>query len=110
MSDFSSSQIFAASRPNDFPVVIDKFAAQKRVLHPPAEFDTFERRVTLYRFRFGGTHHETFVRIDDRNIRVVTWRDVSLAWQPETLRRLPAQKLGHVVVGHAALAALAQDA
>src|SRR5262245_22600003 len=94
-------QISPACRPDDVAAVVDQGTAQEGALHPAGEFHPFERGVALHGFRLGGADHEAFVRVDQRNVGVVAGRDIALAQQPEALCRLPAQELGHVVVGHA---------
>ena len=78
--------------------------------HPAGEFDAFEGRIALMGFGFRGANHKFGMRIDENDVGVVAGRDVAFAEQAEPLRRVPAQKLGHVVVRHAAPAALAQHA
>jgi hypothetical protein len=48
------------------------------------------------------------MRVDERYVGIVTRSDIALVQQTKPLRWLPAQKLGHVIIGHATLAALAQ--
>ena len=48
------------------------------------------------------------MRVDESDVGIVTRSDIALVEQAKPLRRLPAQKLSHVVVGHATLTAFAQ--
>ena len=47
--------------------------------------------------------------VKQHQIGVITDSDVTLIQQAVTLRRIPTQQFGHVVVGHTAFAALAED-
>src|SRR5215470_5098767 len=86
-----TSHVLTAGRSDDLSVVIDESAAQKGALHLPRKLLPLEWRISLFRFGLGSANHEAVVRIDET----------------EALGRLPTQQLGHVVVGHAALAAFA---
>ena len=60
-------------------------------------------------FGFRGTDYKLGMRIDENDVGVVTGCDIAFVEQAEAPRRVPAQQLGHVVVRHAAPAALAQN-
>src|SRR5262249_47976759 len=98
MSWLRPPQIAAARRPDHVAIVVAERAAQERALHPAGELLALERRIALLRFRLLRAHHEAFVRIDQRDVGVETRRDVALVAQAKTLRRVPAEQLGHVVV------------
>ena len=90
--------------------MVDQGAAQEGALHPTAELLPFKRRIALLGFRLGRVNHEALVRVDQRDVGVEARCDIALVEQAEPPRRVPGQKLGHAIVGHAALAALAHHA
>src|SRR5262249_8973498 len=99
------AHVLTARWSDDVAAMIDESAPQEGALHPTGEMEALEGRVTLLGFRLVGAYHESLMRVDQRNVGVKARSNIALVAQAEPLRRVPAQKLGHVVVGHAALAA-----
>jgi hypothetical protein len=59
--------------------VKDRNTAQECCLDPTREFQPFEGRVALFGFGLGGVNPETFMRVDESDIGVITRSDVALA-------------------------------
>src|SRR6478672_11156906 len=109
-SSLRPAQVSAPRRSDDVSMIKHRNATQEGGLDPASELDPLERRIALHGFGVGGANDEALMRVDERDVGIVTGGDIALAEQAEPLRRLEAQKLGHVLVGHAALAAFAQHA
>src|SRR5215831_470324 len=92
---------------SDFAAIIDRGAAQEGGLDPARELEPLEGRIALFGFGLGGVNQEAFVRVHERDVGIETRSDIALGEQTKPLRRLEAQKLSHMVVGHAAFAAFA---
>ena len=56
------------------------------------------KAIFLVGFRLGTADHKAFMRVNERDVGIVTWGDIALAEQAKPLRRVPTQKLSHVIV------------
>src|ERR1700733_3366139 len=105
-----SAQIFTTRRTGDLSIGIDQSPSEECGFHPAGELDAFERRIALMGFGFGSMNHKFGMWIDENDVGIVAGSDIAFAEQAKPLRRVPAQKLRHMIVRHAAPAALAQHA
>src|SRR5215813_9702265 len=104
------AQVLTQRSSSDVPAIIDRDAAQEGGLDPTRELQPLEGRIALFGFGLAGMDQEAFMRVHERDVGIETRSDIALAEQTKPLRRPEAQKLSHVVVGHAAFAAFAQHA
>src|SRR5215813_9822243 len=102
------AQILTQRSSSDLPAIIDRDAAQEGGLDPTRELQPLEGRIALFGFGLSRLDQEAFMWVHESDVGIETRSDVALAEQAKALRRLEAQKLGHMVVGHAAFAAFAQ--
>src|SRR5690606_8321476 len=95
-------QITAARLADDLTVVVDQLTAEIRAHHLTLKLEAFERRIALRRLGFRGAHGEGAIGIDKHDVGIETGRQVSLAGQAETTRRIPGGQLGDAVERQAA--------
>jgi len=67
----------------------DRNASQESGLDPTGELQPLEGGIALFGFGLGGVHREAFMRVDERDVGIVTRGDIPLAEQPKSLRWLP---------------------
>src|SRR5262249_37673302 len=90
------AQVLTQRSSSDVPAIIDRDAAQERGLDPTRELQPLERRIALFGFGLGGVDHEALMWVHEGDVGIEARSDVALAEQTKPLRRLEAQKLGHM--------------